>query len=227
MPTLDVTLSRDGRAEPIRFEVRRIVNAGFTGRDREAVRRHLDELRQHGVPCPTETPVLYPKPASLVTTADELEVFGFDTSGEGEFVLLCGPDRVLVAAGSDHTDRELEKTTIEKSKVVCSSVVSREVWDLADARSGWDDLALRSHVTAGGRRSLYQEGRLAELMTPRDLIALVRERLGGDVTGTLIFSGTLPLLGGQFVCGERFEVEIVDERRQRALRCDYRVRALS
>jgi hypothetical protein len=227
MPSLDLTLTRDGAREAVRFEVRRIVNAGFTGRDREAVRRHLDELRAHGVPCPTETPVLYPKPAGLVTTASEIEVFGPDTSGEGEFVLLCGPDRILVAAGSDHTDRELEKTTIEKSKVVCPSVVSREVWDLDDVRSGWDDLVLRSHVTAAGRRSLYQEGRLAHLMSPPELLALVQQRIGGDVSGAAIFSGTLALLGGQFVCGERFEVEIVDARRQRALRCDYRVKPLS
>ncbi len=220
---LELILQRDGKREPVRFEVRRIVNAGFTGRDQAAVQRHIKELKAHGVPCPDQTPVLYPKLARLITTAAEIDVVGSGTSGEGEFVLLVEPNRILVAAGSDHTDRDLEKTTIEKSKLVCPNVLSPEVWDLVDARAGWDDLVLRSYATAGGKRTLYQEGRLAEMMTPDDLITLVRERTDGDLIGTAIYSGTLALLSGELICGERFEVELSDERRGRLLRCDYRV----
>lgn len=223
MTELELTLRRDGKRERVRFEARRIVNAGFTGRDQAAVQRHIQELKAHGVPCPDRTPVLYPKLAHLITTATEIEVLGSGTSGEAEFVLLAGPERILVGAGSDHTDRELEKTTIEKAKLVCPNVLAPEVWDLVDARDGWDDLVLRSYATAGGKRTLYQEGRLRELMTPDDLIALVRERLEGDLAGTVIYSGTLALLGGTLISGERFEVELSDERRGRLLRCDYRV----
>ena len=220
---LELILQRDGRREPVRFDVRRIINAGFTGRDRALVQQHIDELRSHGVPCPDRTPVLYPKFGHLITTATEIEVLGSSTSGEAEFVLLVGSDRILVAAGSDHTDRELEKTTIEKAKLVCSSVLSAEVWDLAEIREGWDDLVLRSYAMAGGKRVLYQEGRLAAMLMPDDLLALVRDRMAGDLAGTAIYSGTLPLLGGKLICGERFEVELRDERRGRVLRCDYRV----
>ena len=221
--TLDLILRRDGQRDRVRFEVHRMINAGFTGRDQAAVQRHVDELRAHGVPCPDRTPVLYPKLASLITTASEIEVVGSATSGEAEFVLLVGPDRILVAAGSDHTDRDLEQTSIEKSKLVCPNVLSAEVWDLVDVREGWDDLVLRSYATAGGARTLYQEGRVAEMMTPDDLIGLVRERLTAGLAGTAIYSGTLPLLGGKLICGERFEVELRDERRGRGLRSDYRV----
>lgn len=226
MSVLALTLSRNGRREPVHYEVRRLINAGFTGRDRAAVDRHIEELRSHGVPCPDRTPVLYPKMAHLITTADEVEVIGPDTSGEAEFVLLLEPARVLVAVGSDHTDRELEKRTIEKAKVVCPNVLSSEVWNLADVRAEWDELVLRSWVTSGGTRALYQEGRLSQMMTPEDLVALVRERAGGGA-GTVIYSGTLALVGGTFIAGERFEVELADERRGRALRCDYRVRPLA
>jgi hypothetical protein len=226
MATLSLTLVRDGRREPVTYEVRRLVNAGFTGRDRAAVEAHLEELRHHGVPCPDEVPTLYPKMANLLTTGDEVEVIGPDTSGEAEFVLLIDRGRVLVACGSDHTDRELEKTTIEKAKVVCPSVLSREVWDLADVRPGWDDLLLRSWTTKDGRRTLYQEGRLAQMMTPEDLIALVKARGGAD-PGTAIFSGTFAVIGGTLICGERFEVELTDEKKGRALRCDYRVRPIA
>jgi hypothetical protein len=220
---LSLTLTRASSPEPIEFDVRRIVNAGFTGRDQKAVRAHIEELQAHGVSCPAETPVYYAKLAPLVTTASAIEVLGEATSGEAEFALLVGRDRVLVAAGSDHTDRELEKQTIEKSKLVCESVLSREVWDLADVREGWDDLVLRSHVTVKGARRLYQEGPVARLLPPDDLLARVRGRLAGDPAGTVIFSGTFEVLGGELLFGERFEVELRDERRGRALRCDYRV----
>ena len=223
MTGLDLTLRQNGRAAAVRFEVRRVINAGFTGRDQAVVRRHIDELRAHGVPCPDRTPVLYPKMASLITTAAEIEVLGAETSGEAEFVLLVAPDRVLVAAGSDHTDRGLERTTIEKAKLVAPNVISTDVWDLADVRDGWDDLVLASHTTADGRRTPYQQGRLADMMRPDDLLALVRARVEGDLGGTAIYSGTLALLGGTLIYGERFEVELRDERRGRALRCDYRV----
>jgi len=224
---LDLGLVREGRREPVQFDVERVIVAGFTGRDQEAVQKHLAELRAHGVPCPDRTPVLYQKFANLLTTSSQIEVLGGETSGEAEFVLLVGRDRMLVAAGSDHTDRDLEKTTIEKSKLVCPNVLSPEAWDLEDARKGWDDLFLRSYATAGGKRSLYQEGRLAEMMTPDDLIALVRERTEGDLVGTAIYSGTLALLGGALICGERFEVELSDDRRGRLLRCDYQVNPIA
>jgi hypothetical protein len=140
MAALELILQREGRRAPVRFEVCRVINAGFTGRDQDAVRRHVEELRSHGVPCPDRTPALYPKFAPLITKAAEIEVLGPHTSGEAEFVLLVAPDRVFVGAGSDHTDRELEKTTIEKAKLLCPNVLSVEVWDLADVREGWDDL---------------------------------------------------------------------------------------
>lgn len=220
---LDLVLEREGRREAVRFDVRRVVNAGFTGRDRAVVQRHIDELKSHGVRCPDRTPVLYPKPSRLLTTTGEIEVVGPSTSGEAEFVLLVQPDRILVGSGSDHTDRELEKTTIEKSKLVCPNVLSREVWDLQDVREGWDDFLLRSYVTAGGERTLYQEGRLVAILAPDDLVALTRGRVEGALAGTAIYSGTFASIGGKLICGERFEVELRDDRRGRVLRCDYRV----
>jgi hypothetical protein len=184
-------------------------------------------LRAHGVPCPARTPVLYQKFAGQLTTAGDIDVLGEATSGEAEFVLLVERDRVLVAAGSDHTDRDLEKVTIEKSKLVCPGVLSADVWDLAEVRADWDTLAIRSRVTRGGTRTVYQEGRVDTLLAPDDLIRLVRERTAGALEGTAIFSGTLATLGGELICGERFEVELMDERSGRALRLDYRVHPIA
>ena len=226
MGRMEFVLQAGGTASTVSFEVRRLINAGYTGRDQEAVRHHIEELKAHGVPAPESTPTMYAKPASLLSQGPTIEVLGGHTSGEAEFVLLIRGGRVLVAAGSDHTDRELEKVSIEKAKMMCPNVVSREVWDLAEVRDGWDEIVLRGYATAGGRRLLYQEAPLAKMMTPGDLMALATSRTDGDLEGLALFSGTLAMLGGEIVFGERFEVELADARRGRTLRCDYRIAPL-
>lgn len=55
----------------------------------------------------------------------------------------------------------------------------------------------------------------------------MRDRVAGELWGTVIYSGTLELLGGELSCGERFEVELVDDRRGRTLHCAYRVRPVT
>jgi hypothetical protein len=223
---MDFVIQTAGNVSPVSIDVRRLVNAGYTGRDQAAVRHHIEELKAHGVPAPERTPVLFPKPAVLLTQGPTIEVLGGHTSGEAEFVLLVAGARVLVAAGSDHTDRELEKASIEKAKMMCLNVISRDVWDLAEVGEGWDEIVLRAHATAQGRRVLYQEARLGQMMTPEDLLALARGRTDGDQEGLALFSGTVAMLGGEMIFGDRFEVELVDARRGRTLRCDYRISPL-
>ena len=227
MGRMEFVLHAGGKVSPMSVDVRRLINAGYTGRDQAAVRHHIEELKAHGIPAPERTPTLYAKPASLLTQGPAIEVLGGRTSGEAEFVLLIAGGRVLVAAGSDHTDRELEKTSIEKAKMMCPNVISREVWDLREVRDGWDDILLRGYATAQGRRVLYQEARLAGMMTPEDLMALAKGRTDGDLEGLALFSGTVPMLGGEIIFGDWFEVELVDSRRGRTLRCDYRISPLS
>ncbi len=227
MARMEFVLHAGGKVSPVSLNIRRLINAGYTGRDQAAVRHHIEELKAHGVPAPASTPTMYGKPASLLTQGPILEVLGGKTSGEAEFVLLIGGGRVLVAAGSDHTDRELEKVSIEKAKMMCPNVLSREVWDLAEVRDGWDDMVLRGYATAGGRRVLYQEARLGTMMTPENLMALAKARTDGDLEGLALFSGTVAMIGGEMIFTDRFEVELADSRRGRTLRCDYRIAPLA
>ena len=227
MARMEFVLQTASKVSPVSLDIRRLINAGYTGRDQAAVRHHVEELKAHGVPAPERTPVLFPKPAALLSQGPAIEVLGGQTSGEAEFVLLIGGGRVLVAAGSDHTDRELEKASIAKAKMMCPNVLSRDVWDLAEVRDGWDEIVLRGFATAQGRRVLYQESRLGAMMTPEDLMALARGRTDGDLEGLALFSGTVAMLGGEMVFGDRFEVELVDARRGRTLRCDYRIAPLA
>lgn len=220
-----LTLQIQGTEQTLTFRPRRVLMAGYTGRDQASVQKHIDELREHGVPAPTRVPILFPSTVDRLTTADEIEVLGEHTSGEAEFVLIYHEGGTYVAAGSDHTDRELEKVSITFAKQVCPNVISREAWPYSEVRDRWDQLVLRAWVGEGAARRRYQEGALAEMLRPEDLEALVRDRVGGELEGSVIFSGTLPIVdGGGFGFGGPFAVELEDTSSGRKLGFEYAVR---
>ena len=107
------------RSQRISFVVRQIINAGYTGRNQEEVRKHVEELKQMGVPAPDSVPTYYLKSSSLLTTDNFAEVVDEDSTGEAEYVLLIGNNNIYVAVGSDHTDRKLEISSIPKAKQLC------------------------------------------------------------------------------------------------------------
>ena len=211
MKTVPFTLETKEGRRGLDFLVRRMVNAGYSGRDQQEVRRHKEELRREGIPAPESTPTLYPVITDLLTLQEEIEVVGDRTSGEAEFVLLVGDEGCLVGVGSDHTDRELETVDITKAKQVCPNVMGPKVWSLDEVQDHWDALVLRSWVSEGGRRTLYQEAALEALLPPRELMAFVRSRLmDGQLEGTVIFSGTVSILTPEIIYGDSFEVELED-----------------
>ena len=210
--------------EEINFAPARVIIAGYTGRNQDEVRAHVSELAAQGIPAPTEIPTIFRVTLDRLAAANEIEVVGARTAGEAEAVLLVDGRGMWVCIGSDHTDRELEKIDIPASKQVCPKPVSSAVWRYADVRERWDDLILRSWVGESGREQLYQEGRMAALLKPKDLLALLRRRLGNLVDGAAIYTGTIPLIGGAFVSKPYFEAELFDETTGRSLRCAYRVR---
>jgi len=196
---------------PLEFQVKRMVNGGYVGRNQEEVRRHIEELAKKGIPGPSSTPSLYPVSRRALTQASSIEVFGEETSGEAEFVLLMENEKqIYVGVGSDHTDRKLEMFDIAWSKNICPNVISKELWSFDDVLPHWDEIALRSWVTRGGKRSLYQEAPLRSILPPKELISFVRSRVQGELDHVLIYSGTIGLLGGELIFGEKFEVQLED-----------------
>src|SRR5882757_10314554 len=79
------------------------VIAGWTGRNAEAVEKHIKELEVLGVKRPATTPIFYRVGAARLTTDASIEVLGETSSGEVEFVLLKSQGVLWVGAGSDHT----------------------------------------------------------------------------------------------------------------------------
>lgn len=227
MKTLQLLVEGDGDKE-LDFDVRKMINAGRTGRDQEEVKRHVEELKRQGIVTPSEVPSFYPILPHAITTDDRIVVLsGSKSSGEAEYVLLLSGDAVYVSVGSDHTDRELEKSNILVSKQICPNVISRKVWRYEDVKAYWDDLIIRAWVEKVGQRHLYQEARLVKMMKPDDLIEKVKSHVEGDIAGMVIYSGTVPVIGGEMYFGNRFEVELIDEHTGRSLSCAYSIEPMT
>jgi len=227
--TLKLLLEQDDREEKIRFKMRRMVDAGYTGRNQEAVKRHIEELKREGVPAPDSVPAAFEVITKLIYFDDEIEVIGEKTSGEAEFVLLCSGKDVYVGVGSDHTDRELEPISVIKSKQMCPNVMSSRVWRLQDVRKEWDEMMLRSWVENDeGMRTLYQEAPLSAMMTPEQLMEFVKDRLDDkNLEGVVIYSGTVPILTEKTNYNHYFEVELQNPKKGKKLGCHYRVKVLN
>jgi Protein of unknown function (DUF2848) len=221
---MEFTLEGSGVA--IDFDPERVIIAGYTGRNQEETRAHIRELERQGIPTPAEIPAIFRTTLDRLTSDREIEVVGGRTAGEAEVVLLVKGENIWIAIGSDHTDRELEKIDIPASKQVCAKPVSAQVWNYADVRERWDKLLLRSWVGENGRDELYQEGRMAALLRPEDLLAMLKRRLGRLVDNAAVYTGTIPLIGGQFTHKPYFTAELRDDASGRALQCAYRVRSI-
>jgi hypothetical protein len=229
MKTLDLEVVSENRSETIQFKVERMINAGYVGRNRQAVVDHIEELSKEGVPPPPSVPMIFPVLCHNITTADKIEVVGGKTSGEVEFVLLLNSRGVFVAVGSDHTDRDIERHSIIKSKQVCPNLISKQVWNYDDVKSGWDDLILQSKVTKadGDEAILYQKAPLESIISAAELMELVKSKMiDGMVDGLVIFSGTLPVLTDEIIYGSHFRCELIDQRIDRVLACDYQINIL-
>lgn len=184
-------------------QARRLLIAGFTGRDEQLVAAHVAELAAEGVPVPESTPTLYELDPSLVRQTAALAVAGSNTSGEVEPVLVVSDGRRLLTVGSDHTDRDVERRDIADSKAACGKVVGTTCVD-ADDVADWDGIGLSSRVDDG---VVYQNGRVDALLPPSEILAHLGAN-GIELTeGDVLFLGTLPAQGG-IRASRRFEAAL-------------------
>ena len=222
---LSLSLTLDSRSGPLRREV--VVNdaviAGWTGRDAIAVEKHIKELEALGVKRPATTPIFYRVAAARLTTDDTIEAVGDSSGGEVEFVLLQDAGRLWVGAGSDHTDREVEKYGVTVSKQLCDKPIASVFWSYEEVAPHWDELILRAHVIEGGKSALYQEGAVTAMMHPQALLEKHSSTSLRD--GTLLFGGTLAAHGGVRPTSE-FSFELEDPVLGRKIAHRYRVRTL-
>lgn len=199
------------------MKIQALVIAGWTGRDEQALRKHIRELEEIGVKPPKSTPIFYRVAANLFTHDTEIQVSGPDTSGEVEFVLVQAQNELRIAVGSDHTDRKAETVGVSLSKQLCAKPVSAASWRYDEVKPHWEKLILR----AWSDGELYQEGLVTAMRTPEDLL----ERYGKLPVGYAMFCGTLAAKGG-IRPAARFRMELEDPVLKRKLTHEYAIKVL-
>ena len=203
----------------LEIEPKRLVVAGWTGRDTEAIEHHIEELARIGVPRPSAVPLYYRLSSSLLTQADSLEMLGTSSSGEAEPVFVRQGGRWWLTVGSDHTDRGVEAYSVVVSKQMCAKPVARAAWAWDEVAARADELVLRSEILEGGTWVTYQEGALAGIRPLQSLI-----------DGLVLFCGTLSAIAdaaGQAIRpAEGMRVELVDPAASRRISHRYRVAVL-
>ncbi|NLU75976.1 DUF2848 domain-containing protein [Streptomyces sp. HNM0575] len=229
-------------------EVKRLFNAGYAGRRQEDVAAHVAELAELGVPAPSTTPALYPVSPYLAQQTGTVLAQHAKTSGEAEWGLVVDDTGdLLLTAACDHTDRELETYGVAWSKNAAPDVLATSAWRLADVDGRLDDLTLRAWVTGGDggtggdgtdvpadartdartevrpdAEQLIQDGTAAELLTPHHWAEVLRER-GELEPGTVLISGTIPMLQGVGQFAARWRVQLADPATGREISLAYDV----
>lgn len=213
MSTLNLELS----SRPTSVNLAGAIIAGWAGRDKAAVQKHIDELMEIGVAPPKTTPVFYHVSASRLTCAPEIEVMGEDSSGEVECVLLMHDGGLYVGVGSDHTDRKAEAVGVTLSKQLCDKPIGARFWRFDEVIDHWDHLQISSYILKDGERETYQHGSLSELLPPATLL----EKFGKELPeNTVMFCGTVPVIG-QIRGASSFEIVLEDPVLNRSISHQY------
>jgi hypothetical protein len=214
----------DGEVKEV--AVTTLLNAGFAARDRKEVDAHIGEMAALGIPAPQSVPVMYPISPYLAQQTDEVHVQHGRTSGEAEWALVVAGESssdVLLTVGCDHTDRDLERTSIPWSKNAGPDVLAKRAWRLSDVTDHVDDITLTAWVGEGDHepRTLIQHGTLANLLAP-DYWLKVLEQRELFRTGTILMSGTILMIPEVDQFADSWRVEMRDPTNGNTLDCAYR-----
>lgn len=202
-----------------------LIVAGWAGRDHAAIEHHIEELAALGIPRPSAVPLYYRIASNQLSQQPLLQVLGGDSSGEVEVFVFTHEGELYVSLASDHTDRKLEAYSVAFSKQACVKPVAGQAWRMADVAAYWDELVVRAWIEEGGESVLYQEGTVASLRTPQELIAGFT---GGQALlpeGQGMTCGTVGAIGG-IRPSASFTMELYDARRNRSIRHQYRTQSL-
>lgn len=205
---------------PLDCPVEQVIVAGWTGRDKDAVDHHIQELAELGIAPPSQTPLFYRVSENCLVQSPLIQVLGKATSGEAEPFLLRWGGEVWLGLASDHTDRELEAISVAASKQACPKPVSSQLWRFKDVADHLDDLILRCQIEEGGEWVPYQEGPLARILPLSSLIE--KSEFSND---SAMLCGTLPAIGS-IRPARSYRMELFDPRLRRTIRLEYKVEEL-
>lgn len=206
--------------DEIDVTIDQLVVAGWTGRNKEAVDHHIEELRLLGIAPPSRVPLYYRGSKSLLVQDTVIDVLGDGTSGEVEPLLIQANSTLYIGLASDHTDRDLEAHSVAASKQICLKPAAREVWLYETVENHVDDLVLKCSIEENGEWVLYQEGTLASIRPLAELISG-----SGFEDQYAMLCGTLPAIGSVRPA-MKYRMQLQDPVLKRSISLDYAVRTL-
>ncbi len=220
-------IESQGRTRSVEVPLQQLIVAGWAGRDLAAIEHHIEELAELGVPRPSSVPLYYRIGQNQFTQEAVVQVVGPHSSGEIEALVFMAGGELCISIASDHTDRKLEAHSVALSKQVCAKPAASDAWLYADVAGHIDQLVLRSWIVEDGERKPYQDGPMATLRTPEDLIAgyLASTGAAAFAEGSVMTCGTVGAIGG-IRPSNVFEMELHDPVLQRSLRHRYEVEVL-
>lgn len=202
-------------------DIEELVIAGFTGRNQDEIRAHIDELSAEGIPAPDRIPSFYSVPVDRLTTEGTLSTTSKQSSGEVEPVLLFVDGAVWITVGSDHTARDVEREGIGASKRACAKVLGPTAVRHTAEGFDFDALRLDSWAWHEGTWQPYQSGNAGQLLPPETL--LNDPELGGARDGLALFLGTIALRTDSFVFADAFSARLEHPTWPHPLTLDYEV----
>ena len=209
MTTFDLLVAEpSGVDTPLPVTPARVYNLGSATVDASSAVAHQEEVADVGVRIAFDIPAprIYPMAVSSITTDATIGVHSAATSGEAELVLVVQGGELYVGIGSDHTDRELERTSIIWSKQYCPSVLGRRVWRWADIESRWSTLVLESTVDS----ELYQSSLASVFLAPPKILEILGERVTSLPDGYLVYCGTYTSIDKKIRFGATWTVTLRD-----------------
>lgn len=218
-------LGADGGQETIHFDAKRCVVAGWAGRDHAAIEHHILELAELGVPRPSDVPLFYHIAANQLIQEPQVQVVGPHSSGEVEVLVFTHENELCLSIASDHTDRALEAHSVALSKQICVKPTAQEAWKFSDVAEHWDQLQLRAWITEEGGKVAYQDGSVATLLNPLDLITKHFKKAQMPLN-TVMTCGTVGTIG-PIRPAAHFIMELFDPCLNRSIRHQYEIEFLA
>lgn len=218
-----IAILKDNSQEHIELQMDCCAAAGYTGRNQDVVKKHIEELKKLGVPTPYTTPAIYWISPSRITHYTILVVVGQETSPEVEFFMArSAAGQMYITVASDHTDRQLEAVSVGKSKQICDKIIGDTFWKVDDISEHWDQIELQSRVIHNSEWIDYQKGSLKDILHYKDLLKIVSSDEPAGTTPALL-SGTVPVIGGDVIFTKHCEISLFDPVLERKISKTYEI----
>ncbi len=205
---------------PLELNIKQLIVAGWTGRNRAAVDHHIEELAALGIAPPSQVPLYYRVSANLVSQQDLVQVVGNTSSGEVEPLIIRSGKQYWLGLASDHTDRQLEAHSVAASKQACVKPVAVTVWDFDEVADHLDQLVLQCMIKEDDAWVVYQDGNLANIQPLQALVDAAQMPVN-----SAMLCGTLGAIGGVRPA-THYRMSLTDPVLNRDIQLEYRVEEL-